>query len=718
MIQKPPPMREDPFGEEETRDGKRCDWAHELWENQTWALQYRDRQVEENVRMLAGHQWDVFSTILNKWVDVSRFLTDSERRWRQRPVVNRLLYWYMLTHARMTENPPVASFQPATGDRYDAMLAEVLDTVHKSLWKELEMLERFDSMAAWMIPGGCAYMRTRIDPSRGPKRSLQGPAAIPGMEGQGEMYIPDAPYGRDGNPMAQATGENEYETTGDPYAMPEGMLEVCVHGPLEIRSSWNSLPFHRKNWHMLRQYLTPEQVYDAWGVEIEPDTTGTEAQGAGQLQRMLFGAGYFGSAGNQPGSGGYANMHAQELVCVNELWVAPTTMDDEMENGRLMVTTKTKCIQDGPRPFNLQHTSPIHRFDFVNLPGRPHGTTPQEMLNPIQRAYNRGWAQMLEHRNLVANPIQVIDGQSGIEESQMTNKPGLQVTANRRPGVAPLEFVAPPPLSQDVYRAQDSLEEQFDYLGNTEGTQGQAPTRDASGELVKELRFNTDRFIGPTMRRAALTMGRVINDWMAMLPVIWDEQKIIAYAGDDNIVRTVTVTPDMWDQGSVNVHVDVESMLPEGRGERQTRIYRMYADGLLGPPGSPEARKTYFDLANFPHMGRAARPGGVHRSTAEQENGRLVQGELSQNIPIFEWYDDQTHIWIHEEFMASPEYLKLDPMKQQQFAEHWIYHKQIFELKMQEQAMKEAQVQAILAPPEAQNGETGKPAQGEGGADA
>lgn len=706
MVTKPPPMREDPFAPEQDEDGKRVAWVDELWESQTWALQYRDRQVEENVRMLAGHQWDVWSTILNKWVDVSRFLTDSERRWRQRPVINRLLYWYMLTHARMTENPPVVTFQPATGDRSDAQLAEVMDTIFKTVWRELEMIERWDQAAAWIIPGGCSYLRTRIDPTRGPMRELQGPAAIPGLNGTGDIVIPNAPYGRDGMPLAQATEGGGYELTGDPYGMPEGMLEVTVHGPLEVRSEWNTKPFHRKSWHMLRQYLTPEQVYDTWGVEVEPDTTGEEAQGAGELQRMLFGAGYFGAAENWEGAG-FANMSAQELVCVDELWCAPSE-GQGWEDGRLLIKTKTKVVQDGPRPFKLQNTSPIQRFDFVNLPGRPHGTSPQEMLNPIQRAFNRGIAQMLEHRNLVTNPIGMIDGHSGLEEGQVTNKPGLLLTVNRRPGVSPLEFVSPPPLSQDVYRIQDDLRDQLDYLGNLEGAEGRPPTRDASGELVKELRFNTDRFIGPTMRRAALTMGRVVQDWIAMLPVIWDEEKVIAYAGDDSVVRTVTVYPEIWTQGQVNVQVDVESMLPEGRGERQTRIYRMYADGLFGQPGSPEARKAYFELANFPHMSRAFRPGGVDRTTAEQENGDLVRGTPAAQIPIFEWYDNQIHLWIHEDFMKSPEFKKLDEFRQAQFVEHWQNHRQIMLLQMQEAQA----IQMMLAPPEAQTGgEEGAPAE-------
>jgi hypothetical protein len=233
----------------------------------------------------------------------------------------------------------------------------------------------------------------------------------------------------------------------------------------------------------------------------------------------------------------------------------------------------------------------------------------------------------------------------------------------------------------------------MDYLGNLEGAEGAPPTRDASGELVKELRFNTDRFLGPTMRRAAGVMGRVVEDWMALLPSIWDEEKIIAYAGEDSVTRTVTVLPQMFEEGAVNVHVDIESMLPEGRGERQTRIYRMYADGLLGMPGSPEARKAYFDLARFPHMGRAIRPGGVHRSTAEQENGRLVQGVPAAEIQTFQWYDNEIHLWIHEEFMASPEFLKLDPQVQNEFHQHWIVHKAIQQLQMEAQMAAQLQMQ-------------------------
>ena len=125
-----PPLREQTFSErEQPLDSKRISYVRNLWHSQDHLLLARDRQVEENIRMLASEQWSVWSEGLGRFVDIAELMEDVDERWRQRPVINRLLIWFMLTHARLTENPPILSFLPSTGDRSDAQLAEVLDTV-------------------------------------------------------------------------------------------------------------------------------------------------------------------------------------------------------------------------------------------------------------------------------------------------------------------------------------------------------------------------------------------------------------------------------------------------------------------------------------------------------------------------------------------------------------------------------------------------------------
>lgn len=678
-----PPLRQDNAPDDS--DGERIQFALRGWHAQDAPLRMRDRQVEENIRMLAGQHYTVWSDLFGKFIDLAALWTEDEKRWRQRPAVNHLLLWFMLLHARLTENPPILTFQPATLDRIDAQLAEVADTIYKHVGREVGLEDVISTLFTWLIPSGEAYWKSRIDPFGGELKEWVGPAVLsnPGLIdefGQPFEALADAvPYDEEGNPLAELREDGTYEVTGEPHAEHEGVIALDVLSCLEIRGQWGaSIPWHKKRVHMQRAFLTPEEIWDLYGVECAADTHGDQSGGGDELKRILFGDGFFGAAGARAPSGYGASGKSDGYVEVIERWERPGRfpgMEETTQSpgGRLLVVTANKVLRDGPRPFRFRHTSPIRQFRFVPLPGRPSATSPQEMLNPIQRAYNRGWAQFLEHRNLCTNPIGIIDNGSGILNGQITNKPGSLISATRRPSVPALEFVAPPSLGTDSYKIQDMLGRELRFLGNIDGGTGETPHQDASGELVKELRFNGDRFIGPTAKSAVVEIARTSEDWMVMLPVLWDMDKMITVAGEDNVARTVTVLPELL-EGKVHAFPDVESMLPEGRGERQAKVRQMYQDGIFGPPGSPPAARRYLELSRFPHLSRAARPGGVHRSTAEQQLGQLLQGALAEELPVFPWYDSLIHLETLEEFMSSMDFLSLDPEIQEQIVLHHTAH--------------------------------------------
>lgn len=705
-----PPMRQNP-GREDDLDGKRIAWAEDLWSAQSWALRDRDKQVEENVRMLAGQQWMVYSDLLGRWKDVTDYLNDDEKRWRQRPVVNRLAYWFMLTHSRMTENPPVVSFSPSSGDRADARLAEVLDTIHKTLWDEIGMPGVLDRLFSWLIPGGSAYLKTRVDLEAGAFRPWIGPYTMDGPEGP--VFMEAVPFDEQGNPQVELVDGGEgYEVTGEPFVEREGQVKVDVLPPMSVRGEWGAnIPWREKRWHMHRSLLSAEEVYDRWGVKVEPDVYGPDEEGAGELHRLLFGSGYFGATSNEPGSWGNDTTagRRQGYVQVDELWMAPSNIvegmaaTDRSPGGRLLIRAGNEVLHDGPRPVHYEGPSPIQKFSFVNMPGRPDGTTVQEWLNPIQRTINRGYAQIMEHRNLVTNPMAIIDSRSGIEEEQLTNKPGLVLkNVTRREGVPAIEFVRPPELSGDVYRTQAMLDEDFMFLGHMQGATGDPPTDDPSGTLVKELRFNSDRFLGPTMKRAAESLKHVIEDINALLPHVWDREKVISYAGEDQVSRTVTVYPEMFERGAVNVQIDMESMLPESRRARQDKIWKMYQAGLFGPPGTPESRSRFFELARFPHMDRATQPGGIDRITAQRENGRMIQGVPPDEIPVLQTYDHEVHVQVHKQFINSPDFLEQPRQVQWAFMLHMRAHMQYLEFMQQQELAREMAIMEGMS--EAQGG--------------
>lgn len=711
-----PPLRSDPSAADPA-DGRRVAWVRGAWTAQDGALLPRDRAIEEHVRMLAGQQWCEWAPLLNEFVDLSEWQTDTERRRDRWPVINLCLPWFLTTHASLTENPPILTFEPGP-DAVDAELAEVLDGAFKTLWRELGMADAWDRAAAWLVAAGAAYLYTWIDPAGGALRPWVGEAEVPVVDAYGQPVPgPDGapqtqrmeavPFGPDGSPR-MAVGPDGPVTLGEPHAAPEGCLRVDVLSPLEVRGEWGPAPWHRKRWHLIRSYLSAEEVRDRWGAEVPATVSGAGLDGGlPYLKRLLFSAGHYDSASHPERLTG-AQTAGQSYVELTTRWErgAPGAP------GRLTVVTPDTVLWDGPAP-RVPYTSPIREFGFIRSPGRVTATTPLEMLKPIQKAINRIWKQILEHGDRVTNPVGFVTRGSGLSDQDLAGMaPGDVYEVAPSPGGPPLQWAPPPPLSPDVYRNLSLLMNTFAQIGQLRGTEGAPPTASASGELVEELRFNRDRYLGPPMRGAVEEFGRLAEDWRALLPLIWTTERTISYAGEDNAVRVLTVAPHLWEQGRCNVVPDAESMLPQGRGEREARVYRMWQDGMFGvPPQSPQALRAYFAVARFPHLGRAMRPGGPDRVTAEHHLADLLRGAPATALPWFPWYDEAVHLAVYENFLKSPEYLKQPPPIQQQLARRWETLSQL----AAERAARAAQMAAQLLPPGGPGGRApGQPGPGPG----
>src|SRR2546421_166133 len=518
-------------------------------------------------------------------------------------------------------------------DRISADLAEVLDTLFKSKWREVGMTEVIDRLVAWLIPGGQAFLQTVLDAKAGPMREMRGDSLVPvmQMDQASESWQPvldagGAPAtqyvkgkigfkrGPGGKPIAvsHVLPNGQVFDREKPESYPEGDLRVDVLSPVQVRGEWGPTPWHQKRWHTVRTWLTPPEIWELFGVEEQGETPSVSVATSdpGFLQRMFFGSGYFGAASDKPGSEWATMPTREDFVEVFVRWEVPSA--------------------------------------FPGMERRP-GT----------------------------------DG-----EVEMTNKPGERFTVMRRPNVPAFEYVQPPSLGRDVYQTLEILRREFQDLGHIEGAEGRAPTPDPSGKLIRELRFNSDRFLGPTARRAVEELARMYEDWMEWAKIIYDEEKVVTYVGEDSIPRTLSVYPEVYVKGAVHVIADIESMLPQSRAERQSQISTLYTMGVFGQPGAPGAVQKFLEMARFPHLGRTAWPGGVHVTMAQQNNAKLMQGVAAAQIPIFDWYDNSVHLVVLEEFMAGPYYLRLTPVMQQQFAILRQLHKNAAQAKALQMAVQ------------------------------
>lgn len=707
------------------------------YNRQTDVLTIADRQIEYNVRMVCNQQWNYFDGANGQYIDVAQWFTAEEQKWRQLPTINEELRWFQNIHSRLTENPPILTWLPGP-DQVDAQLAETLDTLAKHDWRSAQMPSLWPEVVMWVLIAGRGHCVSHLDLTKGAWRPWTGRARIPLWDGRSmdqegkpaplvgpdgepvltEQEIPEVPIKHDGKPNAVMAPNGEVLVTGKGHMERSGGVGNYVPSPLQVRGEWGPQPWHQKRWHSVMRFMSPEEVWANWQVEVEPDVNVEGAANVNILERVLYGAGFYGTSRGLTGGSGYPGADVKGPLCtIIERWDAPLGFDPRLlgtwaepmmetpdfpENpetgepavqgnpgGRHQVVSPNTVIIDGPREARWPFTSPIRTWDLIRVPGRPRGMTNLETLHSPQRTLNKMTHLAQEGVGLNAAPQRVLFEGFGIELDDVNNAPNKVYQATGVPSEhPPIQFLTPPPMNPDLWRLMGVMRDNLTRLGGLDGTEGAPPAPDASGEAIKEIRFNSDRDLGDFARRSAEEFGRQAEDYRALYPLIYTMPQVITITGDENAATTIAVYPELFAEGNVRVQADAESMLPEGRGERQARAAWMWKNGAFGDPRDPaawsKATDTFLTISRFPSYSKLARPGGVDRETAEIENGRLMMGAPGQ--PVLPWYDDAVHLMYHEKFMKSVAFLKAPKPVQMAFEYHRMQHIMQLQNKMAQMA--------------------------------
>jgi hypothetical protein len=270
-----------------------------------------------------------------------------------------------------------------------------------------------------------------------------------------------------------------------------------------------------------------------FGVDVRAEREGA-ATDIGEIERLLYGTGFFGAASNAGRARMTQNGEHEGYVEVTQMWEAPCSYGGPGEGRRL---GRRALARDDARsraarwraPAAFPHTSPLNTFEFVRIPGRNGGTTPVEALTPIQRAYNAAHGMVREHVNLNSNPKAVIDQGSGSRPASSPTSRARTTCCNAAPACRRSSTSARPRSRRTCTRCCRCSARSSTTSASR--TREDTSNPGDSGEKVKEVRFNTDRFLGPTMRRSAGEYGRVFANWRVMLPLIWDMETTISLRG-------------------------------------------------------------------------------------------------------------------------------------------------------------------------------------------
>ncbi len=681
----------------------------------SWRNAYRPwwRQVEENVRMLAGRQWDTYIEGLADFVDLSSYFAIDDERWRKYPVFNWLGHYYKITRSKLTENPPAIGYLPHSPDERDARLAQTGEPVWKAAWLAMDMPELVFDLYGWLLTAGRGILMTTWNPDKGIARDYTGPAIIHllGPGGLETRELSDAPYLRlpDGsfypaieNPLAAEDGGQYmiHPESGEPiFAFDEtaeggirmgapfndrvGEIEASIINPTSIVTPFGPEPFWRKPWYTREYAIDVDDIERRFGQVLQPEYI---SSGDVLHLKLEFGANYGMPGQGLGGHGSLAHINKQALdhhVLARETWYRERPNHEFLSRGRLSIVTKQVVLYDDINPYwvegNRHETvMPFEAFDLCRYPFRQEGTSDLETLNPIQRAINRRMGGAMDAVDFNEQPITLKDRNAGIEEDNADlRRPGNVVEFDGRVGSGePIRIVPAGDLPKGSIDLAQNLQNWMQLLGSLPiGSEGLPVTTDASGELQREVRFDTDRAWGGTLRQHSYAWARVAMKVIGIYGACVDDERILTLSGEDNAWDFLTVGPDLF-KGTVHAYPQPESMVLETRQEKQNRILTL----AKAFPNIPQ--EIFVDLLGYPDLARLTRPGGPAWAMAERENLEMRLGQLP---PVLPEHDHAVHLMNHKRRMQTIEYRDLPPEIQQLFTLHVHIH----ELLAQQEAMRQ-----------------------------
>ncbi|HUX76658.1 MAG TPA: hypothetical protein VMY40_08480, partial [Anaerolineae bacterium] len=328
------------------------------------------------------------------------------------------------------------------------------------------------------------------------------------------------------------------------------------------------------------------------------------------------------------------------------------------------------------------------------VPFRNEGMGDLEIINPIQRAMNRRMAGAQDAVDYNEQPLTVWNENAISEEDTAhLNKPGANIQGNLNPALGPPFWRFPPAeLPRGSIELADRMQQWMQLLGSQPfGSEGMPVTTDASGELQREVRFDTDRVWGATIRLHSYGWARVADKIGHILAACMDDDRLLVLSGEDQAAEFLQVSRDMF-KGRVHAYPHPESQVLESRQEKQNRVLALVGAQMLPP-------QMGLEVLNYPDVNRALRPGGPAYSMAVRENLELQLGALS---PVFPEHDHATHLLVHKRYMQTPAFRDGDPAMQQMFRMHVFLHEQLQVAEMQRMG-----AMAAAAMPPSLGGEAG-----------
>lgn len=597
-----------------------------------------DRSVHEKrwyvtAAMVAGQQYQKFNEKLGRLEEAIAAGAQPRERQPIRLAINRMQAKIRARKSKFLKSRPRWVVVPASGDYEDYENAKASEKILDYIYRKKKIEKAYRTAVDWQCVASKGFIWLHWDPQAIARVKIQDPLT-------GAEQLEDVPAGdvlvEAGSPFEVVVGDPSIERIGDQ----EEIARITLR-PLD----WAKARFPEQ----AELFSPSEKENEIFRFERQiARATGGSDSAKQDLDFVLL-TEYFRRPGGRFPKGAYRVLVGEVLVRDQE----------ELPYG----------FWDLDNPF------PVEEFPDLRMAGMFWSPTVAEQLVDLQREYNHLRSALAEHYRLMKFPKILVAKQHQLPKGVWTNAAGEIVEYVALPNLPPPQPWSPPQISQDVYRAIEIIQKEFDDLTQiypaSEGKVGTA----SSGFQTNLLQEAADSVHAPDIREHELSFESLAVKIRRMIRLGYTEQRIITAVGLGYEPEVMEFSGSQVDEAA-DIIVEVGSALPQLKAAKQESVLSLFREGLLGDPANQEVRRRALELLEIGGAQDAFDLARIDSRQAELENKRLKSGAPLEPPKFFE--NHEVHYNVHAALLKSPGAAALPPPVKLALMAHAILHVEFF----------------------------------------
>lgn len=251
--------------------------------------------------------------------------------------------------------------------------------------------------------------------------------------------------------------------------------------------------------------------------------------------------------------------------------------------GRRTILGGDIVLSDEENPYD-DGQFPFVSWRCYSVPNNFWGMSEVEQLIAPQKEINNLYNSLLDNAKLNANPWTLVDKDSGVDTSTITNAPGLLLKKNRG---SDIRREAPPSMPSYLQTVANDLKYDIQVIsGVFDATRGERPMSVTSGTAIQALQESSQGRIRLKIQALEKLLEDLGNMWFKRMQQFWTLPRQIRVMGghvepdtvpikiDGQNVVFKTVTRDVID-GDFDVKIKSGSTMPVNKSARFDIIMRL-----------------------------------------------------------------------------------------------------------------------------------------------